>query len=198
MNKTLALLFLFFLSLTTHAQNFNFGVTSPEDYEFDRKKIDSNANAVVLREFGKGFFEMNFEGHTDVAFIYHVKIKIYNRAGFDQANIIIPMYKGEFRDETISDLKASTFNLIDGKITETQLDKEKLIVENQSKNLNLAKFTLPNIKEGSVIDIPTNSCRQMYLTLKHGHSSLKYLRFTASLSPLYLQFIRIIPHLEAT
>ncbi|WP_316845111.1 DUF3858 domain-containing protein [Pedobacter psychrodurus] len=186
MKSFLTILFLFFSSLIANAQDFNFGSVSQEDYEFDKKKLDSTSNAVVLREFGKGFFEMNFEGHTDVAFIYHVKIKIYNRAAFDQANITVPLYKGEFRDETMSDLRASTFNLVDGKFVETKFDKESLIIENKTKDLNLAKFTLPNLKEGSVIEYT-------YKLLSPYIFNFKTWPFQSEIPKVYSEFITIIP-----
>ena len=141
-----------FGAITCKCQDFNFGAVTLQEYNFDKKTIDSNANAIVIREFGKGAFQMNFEGHIDIAFTYHVKIKIFNKEAFKKANIVVPLYKGEYRDETIEDLKASTFNLIDGKISETSLDNSTLITENKSKYINLAKFTLPNLKEGSIIE----------------------------------------------
>jgi transglutaminase-like putative cysteine protease len=186
MKSSLTILLFFFTSLIANAQGFNFGAITHDDYDYDKKKLDSTSNAVVLREFGKGFFEMNFEGHTDVAFIYHVKIKIYNRAGFDQANVTVPLYKGEFRDENMSELKASTFNLVDGKFVETPLDQESLIMENKSKYLNLAKFTLPNIKEGSVIEYT-------YKLLSPNVFNFKTWAFQSEIPKVYSEFTTLIP-----
>jgi len=186
MKPLVTILLIIFSSLMANAQDFGFGAVTPEEYEFDKKKLDSTSNAVVLREFGKGFFEMNFEGHTDVAFIYHVKIKIYNRAAFDQANITVPLYKGEFRDESINDLSASTFNFVDGKLVETKFNKENLIIENRSKSLNLAKFTLPNIKEGSIIEYS-------YKLLSPNVFNFKTWLFQSEIPKVYSEFITVIP-----
>ncbi|WP_293788039.1 DUF3857 domain-containing protein [uncultured Pedobacter sp.] len=153
MNKILPLLFLFFLSLNIHAQNFNFGSITYDDYEFDKKKLDSNANAIVLREFGTASIQRDdATGSLELIFERHVKIKIYNKEGFKEANIIIPTYKDESREETISELKASTFNYIDHNFAETVMDKKAIFTENRSKYTRLTKFTLPNLKEGSVIE----------------------------------------------
>ena len=153
MNKISHILFLLSLSLTTYAQNFNFGAITYDDYEFDRKKLDSNANAIVLKEFGTASIQRDdITGSLELIFEQHVKIKIYNKEGFKEANIVIPTYKDESREETISDLKASTFNYVDNNFVETIMDRKAIFTENRSKYTRLTKFTLPNLKEGSIIE----------------------------------------------
>jgi transglutaminase-like putative cysteine protease len=153
MNKTLSLLFLLFISLTVQAQNFNYGAITHDDYQFDRKTLDSNANAIVLKEFGTTSIQIDDNTHSLVLiFEHHVKIKIYKKEGFKEANIVIPTYKDSNREETISELKASTFNYIDNNFVETVMDKKAVFTENRSKYTRLTKFTLPNLKEGSVIE----------------------------------------------
>ncbi|TCD10426.1 DUF3857 domain-containing protein [Pedobacter frigidisoli] len=153
MKKILIASILFFLTLASYAQNFNFGAITYDDYEFDKKKLDSNANAVVLKEFGTTSIQQDEStGHLEVIFEHHVKIKIYNKEGFKEANIVIPMYKDDSREETISELKASTFNLESGGFVETIMDKKAVFTENRSRYTRLTKFTLPNLKEGSIIE----------------------------------------------
>jgi len=153
MKKTLTILFFLSLSLTIHAQNFNFGAITYDDYEFDKKKLDSNANAIVLKEFGTASIQRDDNtGSLELIFEHHVKIKIYNKEGFKEANIIIPTYKDDTREETISELKASTFNYIQNNFVETAMDKKAIFTENRSKYTRLTKFTLPNLKEGSIIE----------------------------------------------
>ena len=153
MNKILTILFLLFLSLGAEAQNFNFGAITYDDYEFDRKKLDSNANAIVLKEFGTASIQRDDNtGSLELIFEHHVKIKIYNKEGFKEANIIIPAYKDDTREETISELKASTFNYVQNNFVETVMDKKAVFTENRSKYTRLTKFTLPNLKEGSIIE----------------------------------------------
>jgi len=147
------LFFLFFLSLSTYAQNFNYGAITHDDYQFDKKTLDSNANAIVLKEFGTASIQLDDNTHSlMLVFEHHVKMKIYNKDGFKEANIVIPMYKDDSREETISDLKASTFNFIDNNFVETVMDRKAVFTENRSKYTRLTKFTLPNLKEGSVIE----------------------------------------------
>lgn len=147
---------LFFLSLCTSigfAQDFPFGQITNDDDHFDKNKIDSNANAVVLKEFGTSRITVDDQtGQSELLFLYHVKIKIFNKEGFNQANISIPTYKDGSRLEIIDAIQASTFNNVNGQFVETPMDKKAIFSENRSKYLNLTKFTLPNIKEGSIIE----------------------------------------------
>ena len=153
MKNLFSFLLLFFTAFISVAQDFTPNAITYEDFEFERKNLDSNANAIVLKEFGKARIDLDdATGRLELVFDYHVKIKIYNKAGFDQANVIVPMYKDDNREETISELKASTFNLRDGNFLETIMDKKAIFMENRSKYTRLAKFTLPNITEGSVIE----------------------------------------------
>lgn len=141
------------ISLSTFSQNFTYGQITYNDYEFDRKKIDSNANAVVLKEFGTASIQMDdYTGKMELIFEYHTKIKIYNKEGFDAANVIVPRYKDENREEIFMDLKASTFNYVNNGFVETPMDKKSVFNEKRSKYTMLSKFTLPNVKEGSVIE----------------------------------------------
>jgi hypothetical protein len=153
MKKILLLFLLNLLVLCAYAQDFTFGGISPEDYNFDRKTIDSNANAVVLKEFGTARLQVDEgTGRIVVIFDYHIKIKIFNKEGFKHANIVIPTYKDSEVEEFIQDLHASTFNFTGGQLVENEIDKKAIFKENRSKHTYLTKFTLPNIKEGSVIE----------------------------------------------
>lgn len=112
---------------------------------------DSTANAVVLQEFGETWIDNG--GDHNLRHYYHVKIKIFNSKGFDKANFTIPLYRNGSTRETVTQIEASTFNLENNKVTETKLDAKKIFTENKTKYLDLVKFTLPNIKEGSVVEV---------------------------------------------
>jgi Fe-S cluster assembly iron-binding protein IscA len=155
MSKSLLVLSLWLAFFGVKAQDFTFGQLTNEDRLFDRNKIDSNANAVYLDEYGTSRLIFDSEtGNMRVEFYYHAKIKIFNKEGFKQANIVIPIYNGDSdsRKEMISELKASTFNFENGRYEESFMDKKAIFTEKRSKYLSLQKFTLPNIRENSIIE----------------------------------------------
>lgn len=153
MKKIFTIFPLIIFSFTAFCQSFDYGAITYDDYEFDRKRLDSNANAIVLKEYGTARIDLNDNtGRLELIFDYHVKIKIYNKSGFENANVIVPLYKDDTREEFVQDLKASTFNYVNGRFVETIMDKKAVFYENRSKYTKLLKFTLPNLSEGSVIE----------------------------------------------
>ncbi|WP_316803243.1 DUF3857 domain-containing protein [Pedobacter nototheniae] len=178
---------LLLITLTIHAQNFNFGSITDEDYHFDKNKIDSNANAVVLREFGTAMMQFNDNtGRLELYFDHHVKIKIYNKEGFKEANIVIPTYKDATREELVSDLRASTFNYVNGNFTETAMDKKAVFTEERGKYTRLTKFTLPNLKEGSVIEYS-------YRLSSPNLFNFKTWEFQGDIPKVYSEYVAFIP-----
>lgn len=110
---------------------------------------DSSANALVLYEHGKSFVDPTFYNlRTDEQH----KIKILNKEGFKYANITIPLYiKDGNTYERVENIIATTYNLVDNEVTTTKLEKEQIFKEKFDEHHTLVKFTLPNVKEGSVI-----------------------------------------------
>ncbi|MBT8320014.1 MAG: hypothetical protein KJP01_07785, partial [Gramella sp.] len=68
----------------------------------------------------------------------------------EEANIKIPVGKSERTSEEIKNLKAFTFNLVNGKMDITTLDPKNVFTE-EFETYDLKKFTFPNIKSGSVL-----------------------------------------------
>lgn len=189
MKKNLFLITFFLLShFIAQAQDFNFGQLTESDYQFNKKSIDSNANAVVLREFGKSIVQLNESTHElELLFEYHVRIKIFNKDGFNQSNIVIPTYKDENRREYLSLKKASTFNYDHGVFVETIMDQKKAVfTEDRSKYMSLTKFTLPNIKEGSIIEY-------VYQLQSPNLFNFKQWNFQSDIPKLYSEYLVNIP-----
>ncbi|NMH88652.1 DUF3857 domain-containing protein [Flavivirga algicola] len=150
MKQTL-LFFLLISNLTLFSQsNFNsesYRVTLA-DIETNTFKKDSTANAIIIYKYGNSFVD-----RADYDLITEVKqkIKILNKEGFNKATISIHLYKTSDKREKVDDIVATTYNLVDGNVTKTQLLEKDIFREEYDENHTFVKFTLPNIKEGSVI-----------------------------------------------
>ena len=147
------LISLLFYSISLSAQSsFNsedLKVTK-SDLTINTYEKDSTANALVLYEQGNSYFDKkDFILKTEVK----RKVKILNREGFNNANIQIYLYNSDnnSKKEKVEDIIATTYNLIDKVIVTTRLKKADIFEEKYNDNTTLIKFTLPNIKEGSVI-----------------------------------------------
>ncbi|KJD33117.1 hypothetical protein PK35_09175 [Tamlana nanhaiensis] len=110
---------------------------------------DTTANAVVLYEYGKSYIEPHdYKLITEKKF----KIKLLNNNGFEHANVIIHLFKKDNSMlEYVYDIVANTYNLENGEVIITKLEKDQIFTEQYDDNHSFTKFTLPNVKEGSVI-----------------------------------------------
>ncbi len=88
-----------------------------------------------------------------------LQIKIYTEDGVtDYGEIAIPLY---YRDpstrETVSGIKATTYNLQDGKLVEAKLTRKEVFEEATSDNWRTTKFALPNVRPGTIVEVEYNT-----------------------------------------
>lgn len=132
--------------------NLKYGKITPADFDLSKHKFDTSVSAVVIADVGRSDFEGNVKGWFSLSFKRHTRIKILNKNGMDAANVSIPLYFSGNAEEKVSNLKASTYTLEDGKVVETELDKKSVFKDKYSKNHMTVKFTLPGVKEGAIIE----------------------------------------------
>ncbi len=130
-----------------------FGDIKPNDFLPTAYAVDSSANGVVLFDIGSTEYEGSNNGWFDVVSKRHTRIRLLNRNSFDMATYSIPLYSSGSVEERIESLDAVTYNLENGKIVTYKLDKNSIFKDRYSKYLILKKFTLPNLQEGSIIEI---------------------------------------------
>jgi hypothetical protein len=81
------------------------------------------------------------------------RIKILNKKAFgDLATVVIPLYREGENAEIVDKIAASTYNLENGQVVVTKLEKADLFENRLDKNRFEEKFTLPGVKEGSIIE----------------------------------------------
>ncbi|MCB0491331.1 MAG: DUF3857 domain-containing protein [Cyclobacteriaceae bacterium] len=153
--KIFSTLLLLLLSIITQAQKppIKFGKISEEELKMTEYEGDKSAAAVVLADYGESVINYNQTEGFQIEFERIRRIKILNKDGYDWANFEIPLYERNNNDEKLYGLKALTVNLEGNKVVETKLGKEGIFEEETSENWKKMKITLPNVREGSVIDI---------------------------------------------
>jgi len=131
-----------------------FGKVTVADFDVKSPLIDSGTNAVVVAHVGKSEFVANAAELTfSLLFKDKKRIKIINKNGFDAATVSISLYIGDNgKSEKLEDLDAYTYNLENGKVVQTKLEKSAVFTEKASKNFVVKKFTFPAVKEGSIIE----------------------------------------------
>lgn len=148
----MAVLVCFVTFLTAQEKSpVKFGKISPDDFTI-KQPFDTGASAVVIADIGNSGFEGNSKGWFSLVYKRTTRIKILNKKGFDAAKVEIPLYSEGNSEEKLEELKAVTYNLENGKIVETKLDGASVFKDKMSKNYVKKKFTLPAVKEGSIIE----------------------------------------------
>jgi len=146
------------LGLPGHAQPtpakpvvIKFGQPAPTDFEAKSFVADSAAAAVVLYDAGTVRFRvdgLSFKMDTERT----TRIKILKKAGYDYATVEIPLYHRDGDEEKLTALKGFTYNQVNGKIEKLKLENTNIFTEERTKNVRMRKFTLPNVREGAVIE----------------------------------------------
>lgn len=135
------------------AQDYDFGDVSKEELEEKFHPLDSSANAAILyKEEVIHFMYVKGTGFVQEREV-HQRVKIYNNEGYKWATKKIYLYKGgSSNNEKLTGLKGVTYNLIDGKIEKIKLRKDGIFEEEYSEYTEINTLTMPNIKDGSVIE----------------------------------------------
>ncbi|HEX8576396.1 MAG TPA: DUF3857 domain-containing protein [Flavobacterium sp.] len=175
------------LSSFTFGQKFELGKVTLQELEEKTHPKDSAAAAAFL--FKKG--EVRFEYIENEGFIMYtevkVRIKIYKKEGYDWANQKISYYlENNNTKENVTFSDAVTYNIVDGKIDKSKLKREGEFDEKINKYWGRKTITMPNVKEGSVIEYK-------YVIKSPRFSSLKEWYFQATIPVNFSEFTTVIP-----
>ncbi|GAA4043609.1 DUF3857 domain-containing protein [Flavobacterium chungnamense] len=153
MKKNLLIIAFLFIGIQiNYAQKKELGNVTIEELKEKVHPKDSSAVAAVLFEKGKTYFEYNQnEGFVLITEV-DVKVKIYKKEGYDWANKSVRFYVGGSAKENVSFSKSVTYNLNGEQIEKTKLKSEGEFSENINKFWSRKKITMPNVKEGSIIE----------------------------------------------
>ena len=141
---------LLFTSKNT-AQEVKFGKVSKKELGEKFYPNDTAANAVVLYKKRRTTYEFNNGIGWVLVTEIHERIKLYNKDGFENATKKVRLYSQGGEDEFFS-VKAYTYNLEGGKVKKTKLEKSDIFNEKITKYWNSKNFTLPNLKEGCIVE----------------------------------------------
>lgn len=157
MKKLLATVFFvasFCLYSFSQKPPIKFGDVSMEDLKMNRYANDTSAAAVILIDYGVSKIEyQQSPGGFKVVFERATRIKILKKDGYSFADFEVDLYHNGVAKEKISGLKVVTHNFENGKDVETKMKSDAVFEEKYDTNTDLLKFTAPNVKEGSIIDV---------------------------------------------
>ena len=126
-----------------------FGEVTKADFLPSR---DSAAAAEILCDYGQSGI-VGAREKFQVVFERVTRIHILRKSGYDWATVRVPLYVKDENKEKLSNLKGFTYNLVDGKVEKTRLDVNTgAFSEKVDKNHVLYSFTMPNVREGTIVE----------------------------------------------
>ncbi len=139
------------LAAQAQTEPIKFGKPDPKDLTAEPFVGDSAAAAVVLCDFGTTNFQYVSNTFKLVS-ERTTRIKILKKAGYDVATVTVPLFHRNGGEEKLTSLRGFTYNLVDGKVVKSKMEGANTFVEERDKNWRVRKFTLPDVREGSVIE----------------------------------------------
>lgn len=160
MKRILTTVFILLISLFVcygqESDSLKFGHITQSQIELKQNPRYKDAPAVVLQDLGKSGIVVDESESGEVIFsiVYHgdKRIKIFTDAGIRYAKIKIPYQVGYGIEESISHIRAVTYNYENGKLIADSLSPENIYYENSNGVMHAVKFVLPKVKKGSIIE----------------------------------------------
>ena len=150
---TVFLFILFFNTLQAQGPDisFEFGNVPPEHMNMPGYEKDTTANALVLYEKGTSKIEKNSFGNVILSTEVIRRIKILKKDGVDEAILEIPLQKSLENKSRERFVEAEALSIHPDRSV-YRLAKKDIYTDNINEAYDMVKFTVPNVKEGSVID----------------------------------------------
>jgi len=183
--KKLIVLALFF-SLNLFSQKYELGKVTVEELNQKAFPSDTSAVAAILFNVGEARIEYSQNNGFEITTTVKTKIKIYKKEGYEWANKAVKYYIGGNVEEKLSFSDAATYNLVDGKVVKTKLKSDGEFTEKANKFWGRKKITLPNVKEGSIIEFE-------YSLKSESFGSLDIWEFQSSIPVVYSEYKTFIP-----
>lgn len=140
------------LCATVPAQEYSFkyGKITPDELAMTSYEPEPDAEAVFIYD------------DTDIHYVFGqsiqlecyrtVKIKVLTDEGVRWGDVAIDCHRHLLSKQSVSRLTATAYNLVDGKTVKTQLGKQNIFEEEIDENTKRLKFSIPDVKAGTVIE----------------------------------------------
>jgi hypothetical protein len=182
-----SLLFVLFIFSKTTAQEFKLGKVSIAELEQKAHPKDSSASAAIIYKKGTATIEYNEQDGFVLVTKVDTRIKIYKKEGYNWANQGVVYYIGSNDSrEKVDFSDVNTFNLVNGKVEKTKLKSDGVFNEELNKYRARKKITMPNVKEGSVLEYS-------YTVRTSNIGMMREWVFQTSIPVNYSEFVTHIP-----
>lgn len=168
--------------------NLKYGKPSKEELSLTSYAPDTTATAIYL--FHQGQSDFVYHDGFQLTTEHWVRIKILKPQGVSYADVSVPYYSPTDRDEgqeRASDIEGCSYNMENGKCIKTSMKRESISFERINNRYKMLKFSLPAVKEGTVIEYH-------YKLYSDYFSHIDNWMMQEELPMLYNQYKITIPH----
>jgi hypothetical protein len=148
------ILCLFSLSVTaTLAQKkIKIGKLSESIFKTDISKYEDES-AVFLKK--ERFTECRLSDWEEGWYIisqYHNVVRIQSTKGFNYGTVTVNLYKSSGNEERIDDIVGYTYEMVNGTLVKTKLDKGSIFKRTLNDRWDEVSFALPQVKQGAILE----------------------------------------------
>lgn len=168
----------------------SFGKIDLADLEMKDCNFDKRADALVLIDYGKTFYDRGTVGYSLFKTIYErrTRIKILKEKGLSEANMEIPFYNHN-NEERVFKLEANTYNIdANGKVYTTEVKKSNIYTKKIDAYYSKIIFAFPEVKVGSVIELRYSIERETMGNLRNWY-------FQKNIPVRYSEYLLTIPQI---
>jgi hypothetical protein len=115
-----------------------------------------------------------------VEYSRHFRARVFKKSGYDLANQELILYHNGNGKEKLVALKGCVYNMENGKVVESTLEKDMIFQEVMDNRNTEQKFTLPNVREGSILEY--------YYTVRSDFWSLPDWQFQHDIPALWSEY----------
>ena len=136
------------------APKVRYGKPDLEELKMKTYLPDTTADAVILYDEGQSV--VRYDGSSGAFVLTYdrfVRIKILKQTGTSWGTFKIPIYSFNASKEEFKGINGITYNLEGEKPIKSEMKKDAVFQERENKYWESAKFSLPSVKVGSVIDL---------------------------------------------
>lgn len=133
--------------------NLKYGKPSKEELTLTSYAPDTTATAIYL--FHQGQSDFIYHDGFQLVTEHWVRIKILKPQGVSYADVSVPYYSPTDKyegQERASEIEGCSYNMENGKCVKTSMKRESVSIERIDNRYKILKFSLPAVKEGTVIE----------------------------------------------
>lgn len=150
----LCLLTIIFADFSASGQPFRIGKIEPTDFIQGPYEKDLDAHAVILFDYGETGMSIDLNTYSFVyEYTRHLRLQILDEEGYEWADHTISLYESSGSRENMTSFRGYIHNLEGNKIQSTRLRSRDGMTEQTTDNWKRIKFTFPEVRPGSVIEI---------------------------------------------